>query len=110
MNDIRADLPVHGETLIRDANVLLTDVQALLKDLADETGTGASQTRTELGSRLRALQARLDALRDAGRDRVGQFAETADLYVHEHPWQCIGTVAAIGAATGAIVALAVGRR
>ncbi|MFC4518983.1 DUF883 family protein [Cupriavidus pinatubonensis] len=110
MNDIRADLAVHRDALIRDTNVLLSDVQALLRDVADEAGTEASQAGTELGGRLRALQVRLDALREVGRDRVGQLAETADLYVREHPWQCIGTVAAIGAATGAIVALAVGRR
>ncbi|CAG9166022.1 putative protein YgaM [Cupriavidus laharis] len=110
MNDIRADLLVHKDALIRDANVLLADVQALLKDVAEEAGAEAGQARTELGTRLRALQARLDTLREAGRHRVGQLADTADLYVREHPWQSIGTVAAIGAVAGAIVALAVSRR
>ncbi len=32
------------------------------------------------------------------------------MYVREHPWQSLGTVAVIGAVTGAIVALALGRR
>ncbi|TXI08042.1 MAG: DUF883 domain-containing protein [Rhizobium sp.] len=110
MNDIRTDLAVHRDTLIRDANALLTDVQVLLKDVADGAGAEAGHARTELGNRMRVLQARLDALRASGRDRVGQLADATDMYVREHPWQSLGTVAVIGAVTGAIVALALGRR
>lgn len=110
MNDIRDDYSMHRDTLARDVNALLADVQTLLRDVADEAGMEAGQARTELSTRLRQLQTRLDALRQTGRERVSQWADTADRYVHDHPWQSMGTVAAIAAATGAIVALALGRR
>jgi len=110
MNDVRTDLPVDGDLLLRDANRLLADVQALLKDVADGAGMEATEVRNKLGRRVQELRTRAGTLRHVSRDRVGQFAETADLYVREHPWQCLGMVAAIGATTGAIVALALGRR
>jgi len=110
MNDIQADYLKHREALARDVNALLSDLQALLRDVANEAGTEAVQAGTEVGARLRELQARLDSLRQTGLERVYRLADTTDHYVHEHPWQSMGTVAAIAAATGAIVALALQRR
>lgn len=110
MNDFRTDLSVTKEALIRDANILLADIQALLKDVADEAGTEASQARDELVRRMCDLRARLGTFRDFGSEGIGHFVKSTDSYVHEHPWQCLGMVATIGAATGAVMALALGRR
>jgi len=110
MNDIRADLSVHKEALVRDANALLLDVQALLRDVADEAGVKSSEARAQLGERLRALQERLEAQRQVARTRVSQWTDSTDRYVHDHPWQSMGSVAAIAAVAGALVALAVSRR
>ncbi|KAI3603217.1 hypothetical protein D8I24_3040 (plasmid) [Cupriavidus necator H850] len=110
MNDIRTELSMHKEALTRDANTLLADVQALLRDVADEAGVESTQARTELAARLRVLQGRLDAQRQAARARVSQWADTTDRYVHAHPWESMGSVAAVAAVAGALVALAVARR
>lgn len=110
MNDIRADRLVHKEVLVRDANTLLADVQALLRDVADEAGLETTQARAQLGARLHALQDRLNAQRQAAQMRVSQWADTTDRYVHAHPWQSLGSVAAVAAVAGALVALAVTRR
>ncbi|ODV42565.1 hypothetical protein AWV79_25670 [Cupriavidus sp. UYMMa02A] len=106
MNDIQSDLSMHKDALARDVDALMADVQALLRDVKAETGVGASLERHALKARQRALQDRLVALREESRNKVSGWATTTDRYVHEHPWQSMGTVAAIAATTGAIVALA----
>ncbi|WP_029047180.1 YqjD family protein [Cupriavidus sp. amp6] len=110
MNDIRAELMLHKDALARDANTLLADVQALLRDVADEAGLESTQARAQLGARLHALQERLAMQRQAARMRVSQWVDTTDRYVHTHPWESIGSVAAVAAVAGALVALAVARR
>jgi ElaB/YqjD/DUF883 family membrane-anchored ribosome-binding protein len=110
MNDIRADLLLHRDALARDANKLLADVQALLRDVADESGLETAQARVQLGARLHALQERLDAQRQAAQMRASQWVDITDRYVHAHPWQSLGSVAAVAAVAGALVALAVTRR
>jgi len=110
MNDIQSNFSMHKDALARDVDALMTDVQALLHDVKTETGVGANLGRHALKARQRALQERLVALREAGRTRVSEWTTTTDRYVHDHPWQSLGTVAAIAATTGAIVALAVSRR
>jgi len=110
MNDMRSELSERSEALARDVQMLLADVQALLRDIGDGAGVEAGLARAKLGDRLRELQARLDGLRQKGQERVSHWAGKTNRYVHEHPWQCIGTIAAIAAATGALAALAVSRR
>ncbi|MFS8979597.1 DUF883 family protein [Cupriavidus necator] len=110
MNDSRAELLLHKDALARDANTLLADVQALLRDVADEAGLETSQARAQLGARLHALQKRLAEQRQAAQMRVSQWVDTTDRYVHAHPWESIGSVAAVAAVAGALVALAVTRR
>ena len=88
----------------------MTEVQALLHDVKAETGVGSSLGRHVLKARQRVLQDRLVALRKESRARVSEWTTTTDRYVHEHPWQSVGAVAAIAATTGAIVALAASHR
>ena len=110
MNDIQSNFSMHKDTLARDVDALVADVQALLQEVKAETGVGTSLERHALRARQRALQDRLAALRDESHARVSEWARTTDRYVHEHPWQSLGTVAAIAATTGAIVALAASHR
>ncbi len=110
MNDIQPNFSMHKDTLARDLDALVADVQALLNDVKAETGVGTSLGGHALKARQRALQERFAALRDESHARVSDWARTTDRYVHEHPWQSMGTVAAIAATTGAIVALAASHR
>ena len=110
MNDIQSDLSVRKDALVRDVDRLMADVQALLHDVKAETGVATSLERHVLKARQRALQDRLAALREESRAKVSEWATTTDRYVHEHPWQSMGTVAAIAATTGAVVALAASHR
>ncbi|WP_225934776.1 glycine zipper domain-containing protein [Cupriavidus sp. EM10] len=52
----------------------------------------------------------MGVLREDARQRTREFTKATDAYVHEHPWQCIGTVAMLSAAIGAISTLAGSRR
>jgi len=110
MNDIQSNFSMHKDALARDVDALMTDVQALLHDVKSETGVGANLGRHVLKARQRALQDRIVALREESRARVSEWTTTTDRYVREHPWQSLGTVAAIAATTGAIVALVASRR
>ncbi|PLP99431.1 DUF883 family protein [Cupriavidus pauculus] len=110
MNDIQSNFSMHKDTLARDVDALVADVQALLKDVKAETGVGTGLGRHALKARRRALQDRLVSLREESHARATAWARTTDRYVHEHPWQSMGTVAAIAATTGAIVALAASHR
>ncbi|CAJ93290.1 DUF883 domain-containing protein [Cupriavidus necator] len=110
MNDIQSDFSMRKDALARDVDTLMADVQALLHDVKAETGVGTSLERHALKARQRALQERIVTLREESRAKVSEWATTTDRYVHEHPWQSMGTVAAIAATTGAIVALAASHR
>lgn len=110
MNDIRADLVVHKDALVRDASALLADVQTLLQDVAAEANHESAQAREQLAVRLGALQKRLIVQRQAVKGQLSQWANSTDRYVREHPWQSVGSAAAVAAVAGAVAALAVTHR
>ncbi|VVE47620.1 MULTISPECIES: YqjD family protein [Pandoraea] len=113
MNDIPTERMNHRQTLIHDADALLADVKALLKDLADEANLEVGEATPALNTRLQQLTARLDTLRKAGTKSVSELAQSTDHYVHDHPWRSVlaaASVAAAAATAGAIVAPMIARR
>ncbi|UVA81942.1 DUF883 family protein [Pandoraea commovens] len=113
MNDISMDHQNQRQTLINDADALLADVKALLKDLADEANLEVEAANPALGVRLENLSAHLDDLRKASRQTMSEWAKATDDYVHAHPWKSLAataSVAAVAAAAGAIAVPRIVRR
>ncbi|AOZ04294.1 hypothetical protein BKK81_33460 (plasmid) [Cupriavidus sp. USMAHM13] len=110
MDDKQSDRRAQRDALIRDTSVLLADVQALLIRIAEQAGAEGDDARAELVARARALQMRLESLRGEARHRISHWAEETKHYVQRHPWHCLGTVAAIAAAAGAIMGWSAKRR
>lgn len=113
MNDIRREHLNHRQTLVHDADALLADIKALLRDVADDASPASNETHLALSARLQQLTAQLDALRKTSRKRVSGWAQTTDHYVHDHPWRSIAaaaSIAALAAAAGAMTAPMIARR
>ncbi|AJC17156.1 DUF883 family protein [Pandoraea sputorum] len=105
MNDTSMEHRNQRQTLINDADALLADVKALLKDLADEASLEVGQANPSLGARLQNLTAHLEDLRKTSRQTMSEWATVTDGYVHAHPWKALAataSVAAVAAAAGAI--------
>lgn len=110
MNDMHTGLPAHRDALIEDLKFLVEDAQALLKDIANEAAGLSAMNRARVASRIEALGKRLDTLRAKALQRSGQLTEATDRYVHAHPWRCLGAVAIMAAAAGALSTLVGTRR
>lgn len=109
-DDVHATLPAYRDALINDLNVLVADAQALLRDVASDASGRSAVAHADMKRRVEDVRQRMGVLREGARQRTRQFTEATDAYVHEHPWQCIGTVAVLSAAIGAISTLAGSRR
>lgn len=109
-DDVHATLPAYRDALINDLNVLVADAQALLREVASEASGRSAAAHADMKRRVEDFRQRMGMLREGARQRTRQFTKATDAYVHEHPWQCIGTVALLSAAIGAISTLAGSRR
>ncbi|QDH59866.1 DUF883 family protein [Pandoraea pnomenusa] len=106
MNDIRQNDQHDRQTLINDADALLADVKAFLKDLAEHDEAGVAE-RPAFGARLRELNSHLDSLRHTSRETAARLARTTDGYVHEHPWKSVAAAASIAALAGVAGAMTI---
>ena len=91
------------EALVKDFGDVLSEAETLLKQAASETGTKASELRTQVEDKLRTAKLRLNDLQDEAIDRAKAAARVTDEYVHDNPWQAIGVAAAIGFLVGLLV-------
>jgi len=101
-----AAAPLTSADLARDLRAVVNDAEALLRQAADSASGQYDAARATLESSLRAARLRLDDAQDAVVDSAKRAGRTADLYVHDHPWQAVG----FGAAVGLAVGLLIGRR
>ena len=101
---------VTKEKLYEDFNTVVAETEQLLKSLAG-AGTdtaGAMQAGVEKG--LAAAGERLAKIRAASIEQAKASVHATDEYVHGHPWQSIGTVAAVAAIAGLAAGLLIARR
>jgi ElaB/YqjD/DUF883 family membrane-anchored ribosome-binding protein len=97
---------VTKEQLIDDFKIVVSDVEALLKATASESGEKFAKLRVKAEESLASAKIKMLDAQEAMIERGKFAAKATDEYVHENPWQSVG----IAAAVGVVVGLLIGRR
>ena len=95
--------------LIEDFNAVVEDTEKLLKALAATGAEKGGALRASAEQSLAVARERLQELQADAVQRSKAAAKATDEYVHENPWQSIGTVAVVAAVAGFLVGLMVNR-
>ena len=83
--------------LERDFRALVEDMEALLRHVAQDTGSGVAEAREQLAQRVEAARARVAQL-DATLLEAARRGKRATVdYAKEHPWQVAGIAIGVAA-------------
>jgi ElaB/YqjD/DUF883 family membrane-anchored ribosome-binding protein len=106
MADATADTTASKKKLVRDLQRVITDAEELLHATADETEGKVVEMRERIRENLIAAKHKLVDIEESIAVKAKEAARATDEYVHEHPWQAIGTAAGVGL----LIGLLIGRR
>lgn len=98
------------DRLIEDFNAVVADTEQLLKAVGAAGGEKTSALRANLEQNLAHARQRLVELEANAAEKLKARAHAADQYVHSHPWQSVGIVAALSAIVGIVLGLLLNRR
>jgi ElaB/YqjD/DUF883 family membrane-anchored ribosome-binding protein len=91
------------EKLAADLKAVVTSAEDLLKVTADQAGEGYATARKKVERSLRAAKEELEDVGDTVTKETRHAAKVTDRYVHDNPWQAIGTAAAVGVIVGMLI-------
>src|SRR6476661_1318598 len=98
--------PVTTDKLVEDLHTVVRDAEELLKVTASQAGEKVQEARERAQESLRGAKERLSELEDDALERARAFANDAEAYVREKPWNAVAVAAGIGLVLG----LLIGRR
>jgi ElaB/YqjD/DUF883 family membrane-anchored ribosome-binding protein len=91
------------ETL-RDLGTVIEDVERLFRRFVSEGGECAGESVDQLRASFEDIRERIMKLEHGVQHQVRRRMRETNRYVHEHPWQTIGAVAAVAFVLGALTA------
>lgn len=91
---------VSRDRLVDDLRNVIHDAEELLHLTAGQAGEQVSDLRSRMNHRLAIAKSRLSDVESAVIDTSRKAARVTDQYVHEHPWQSLGVVAAAALLVG----------
>ena len=91
------------EALMSDLQNVLADTEAMLKDVADESGNMSQAVRERISANLKSVKAKLSETEQLVTEKAKVAVKATDEYVHDNPWQSIGVAAGIGFLIGLLV-------
>lgn len=94
------------QQLAADFNVVLSDVDALIRATANQRGAEIAKVRTRAADAVAAMKTRMAGTEVALLGKAKQASKLADDYVRESPWRNLG----IAAGVGLLIGLLIGRR
>jgi ElaB/YqjD/DUF883 family membrane-anchored ribosome-binding protein len=97
---------ITGQQLLADLNLVLSDVDALVRATANQRGAEIAKVRTKAADTVTAMKTRVAGAEVALLGKVKQASKIADDYVRESPWRNLG----IAAGVGLLIGLLIGRR
>lgn len=105
-----ANYSEQSEQLKEDLRQLSDTVEELVNATAKDASSEMNDLRSRAERRLKDTRSRLETqgekIYTETRDSLSHQADCCDRYVHDNPWTSIG----IGAATGVVVGLLLGRK
>jgi len=97
---------ISKEQLVNDFKMVVADAEALLKATANQGGDELAEIRSKAERSLKVVNSAIADAESVVIAKTKEAAHATDIYVHKHPWQSIGTAAAIGV----VIGLLIGRR
>jgi ElaB/YqjD/DUF883 family membrane-anchored ribosome-binding protein len=91
------------EKLAADFHSVMADIDALVSATTNKAEGEATALRTRIRDRLDSAKERVVDAEHEAVERAKKVAGATDQYVHTHPWQAVGTAAAVGLAIGILV-------
>lgn len=101
---VATDTSTTKKKLVNDLQRVITDAEELLQATANETESKVVEMRERIRENLSAARHRLVDIEEAVAARTKEAARVTDEYVHDHPWQAIGTAAGVGLLLGLLIA------
>ena len=105
-----SNTPATREHLLQEINAVAAETAALMKHAGETAGEQTDAVRASLEARFHDLQDRFHAVREVMGKQTRQAVQATDQYVHAHPWQSVGTVAAASLVLGTILGAWISRR
>ena len=93
-------MQVTKDRLMHDLKSVVTDSEALLKEVAGELSEKGKQARARLSAALESAKATCAELQD----KAQAGADATDKLVREHPYTSIGIAFGVGVLVGVLVA------
>jgi ElaB/YqjD/DUF883 family membrane-anchored ribosome-binding protein len=106
MAEAATDTTASKKKLVRDLQRVITDAEELLHATANETEGKVVEMRERIRENLMAAKHKLGDIEESVSLKAKEAARATDEYVHDHPWQAIGTAAGVGL----LIGLLIGRR
>lgn len=91
------------EKLAADFRSIMADIDALVSATTNKAEGEATALRTRIRDRLGAAKELVVDAEQEAVERAKKVAGVTNQYVHSHPWQAVGTAAAVGLAIGILV-------
>jgi ElaB/YqjD/DUF883 family membrane-anchored ribosome-binding protein len=96
------DIERTRDQLVDDFAAVLSEAEDMLKKASQETGDRARDMRAQVEAKLLAAKLRLQEMQGDAVDRARDAARATDDYVHDNPWQAVGS-AAVGFVVGMLM-------
>ena len=106
ISDSQTANAVARDKLVDELNNTIGEAEKWLQDSTGRAGAVASEARARFEDSLRTAKTDLRKLEDSVIARSRGAAESANVYVHEHPWKAVS----LGATLGVIVGLLIARK
>ena len=91
------------EKLAADFRSIMADIDALVSATTNKAEGEATALRTRIRDRLGAAKELVADAEHEAVERAKKVTGATNQYVHSHPWQAVGTAAAVGLAIGILV-------
>ncbi len=91
------------EKLMVDLRTLITDAEELLKATTSQAGEKVAVARQKIEQSLLEGKTALAEAEKAVIERSKQYADIADVYIRENPWNAVGIAAGVGLILGLLI-------
>jgi ElaB/YqjD/DUF883 family membrane-anchored ribosome-binding protein len=97
------DTTLAKEKLAADFRSVMQDIDALMTATTNKAEGEATALRARIRDQLDNAKDRIVGAQHEAIERAKKAAGATDDYVHSHPWQAVGTAAAVGLAIGVLI-------
>lgn len=86
-----------------DLRLVIRDAEELLANTGEQAGEGFKQAKAKFEASLDTAKAELVHAQELVLAKTKEVVMTTDEYVKAHPWQAVGTAAALGVILGFLI-------